>query len=93
MSTLVDCPQSEVFSALPNFRNARKNFEVKNVKSIIHKLGEIFIRHGVQDDFGLSMNHRHFKMSSEEILVQTINDESTKSLSFPWVVDGNVFIF
>jgi hypothetical protein len=89
MSILVETPQTEVFSALPDFHDALTNFQEKQVQNILHKLGNIFVRHGAYQDFGLSMNHRHFDMNSDEILVQTIDQNKTKSLSFPWVVNGN----
>lgn len=88
MSLLVQSPNPEVFATLPEFSVAVKSFKNNDVEAGISKLGDIFVQYGAYDDFGLSMTHRHFDLSPNEVLVQIFNDAGTRSLSIPWVVEG-----
>lgn len=88
MSILLERPDSEFFHTLPELDDAVHSFVVNDVKSKLILFGRIFAKHSVVDEFGLVMVHRHFDMSENEVLVETLNDQKSLSVASPWTIEG-----
>ncbi len=80
MSVLCERPDSEFFLTIPDLHVAVHSFADNEVESKLELFGHIFVKYGVTNEYGLVMVHRHFDISREEILVETINDEKTISV-------------
>lgn len=88
MSVLCERPDSEFFLTIPDLHVAVHSFADNEVESKLELFGHIFVKYGVTNEYGLVMVHRHFDISREEILVETINDEKTISVTSPWIIAG-----
>lgn len=88
MSVLCERPDSEFFCTIPDLHEAVHSFAENEVSSKIALLGSIFVKHGVTREFGLAMVHRHFGISKNEVLVETLNDQKSVSVTSPWIIKG-----
>lgn len=88
MSVLLQQPNMEIFSTVPELEEVLQQFEDKRVASLIEAFGHIFVKHDMWQYFGLSIVHRHFTMSSNEVLVESIKDDHKLSVSVPFQVKG-----
>ncbi|KAJ6648362.1 hypothetical protein Bhyg_03590, partial [Pseudolycoriella hygida] len=86
MSILCERPDAEFFPTIPDLHDAVHSFAANEVTSKLALLGDLFARHGVTQNFGLSMVHRHFDISKEEVLVETLNDLNSVSVTSPWII-------
>lgn len=69
----------QYYDSLPEIEEADALFTERwSTDSLAAKVGHVFTKHGVQDDFGLSLLHRHFDMDPAEILVNIEN------VAVPW---------
>jgi hypothetical protein len=74
------------YNGLLDINQAKVNFETLKAKSFLPRLGNIFISSNVYETYGLIMMHNHFPMSSDEVLVESLNDDI--SVSVPWRLKG-----
>lgn len=88
MAVLLERPDSEFFCTIPDLDDAVHSFDNNEVKTKLILLGKPFAKHKVSKSYGLVMVHRHFDISENEILVETLNDEKTLSVSTPWNIKG-----
>lgn len=86
MSVLCERPDAEFFHTIPDIRDAVENFAANEVLSKLESFGRLFAKHEAAKDFGLALIHRHFDISKEEILVETLNQDNSVSVSSPWIV-------
>jgi len=80
------------FNSIPEFCCARKAYGEREATIQLRKLGEVFLKHGMQEEFALFLNHRHFPLNEGEVLVETVNADGTLSVTMPWKIseDGEV---
>lgn len=72
------------YSQLPPLTLARDMFEARNTKKhLAGPIRDVFLKHGMENEYGVSLLHRHFDMEPKERLVE-YHDVST-----PWVLDSN----
>ncbi|CAL8069336.1 unnamed protein product [Orchesella dallaii] len=88
MGVLTVTPTPEVFSWVPELEDSLKEFDEKRIVELLDSLGNVFVKYNACDDFGLSMTHRHFDMSKAEILVESIKDDKSMSVTIPWSYEG-----
>lgn len=88
MSVLCERPDSEFFLTIPDLDDAVHSFAENDVKSKLTLFGSLFVKHGVTEKFGLTMVHRHFDITENEVLVETLNDQNTVSVTSPWIIKG-----
>ncbi|CAL8069340.1 unnamed protein product [Orchesella dallaii] len=88
MGVLTVTPTPEVFSWVPELEESLNEFDEKRIVDLLDSLGNVFVKYKVCDDFGLSMTHRHFEMSKAEILVESIKDDKSMSVTIPWSYEG-----
>lgn len=88
MSVLCEIPDTAFFHTIPHLHDAVHSFADNEVKSKLQSFGALFAKHGVTKELGLAMIHRHFDISRDEILVETINDLKSVSVTSPWIIRG-----
>lgn len=88
MSVLCEIPDSEFFFTIPDLHDAVHSFADNEVESKLALFGSIFVKHGVTSKFGLAMVHRHFDITENEVLVETLNDQKSVSVTSPWIIKG-----
>lgn len=88
MSVLCERPDSEFFHSVPDLHDAVHSFADNEVRSKLPVFGKLFVKHSVTKEFGLAMVHRHFDISKNEVLVETVNDEKSISVTSPWIIKG-----
>lgn len=89
MSVLCERPDSEFFSTIPDLHDAVRSFTDNEVNSKLVLFGSLFVKHGVTEQFGLTIVHRHFDITENEVLVETLNDQNTVSVTSPWIIRGS----
>ncbi|PZV18575.1 MAG: glycerol-3-phosphate ABC transporter substrate-binding protein [Leptolyngbya sp.] len=62
----------EVFENLDTFESAREQLEDK--KDLLPELGDVIRRHGLNQQIGISLLHKHFDLTHEERLVEEFAD-------------------
>jgi hypothetical protein len=72
----------DTWSQLPHFETATE--EWKKTKDSIEIIGDIIVRHGLYNDVGVVLLHRHFDITENEILVEHVN--STQSVTQPVLI-------
>lgn len=93
MSILCERPDSEFFQTIPDLHDAVHSFAENEVLSKLESFGRLFVKHGVDEEFGLAMVHRHFDISNNEVLVETLNDQNSISVTSPWIIEGMYEIY
>lgn len=88
MSILCERPDTEFFHTIPHLHDAVHSFAANKVLSKLTLFGTLFAKYDVADKFGLAMVHRHFDISKDEILVETINERKSVSVTSPWIING-----
>jgi hypothetical protein len=78
---------SSTYDGLLDIRESKLNFESINAKSFLPQLGNIFIKHNLEESYGLTLMHNHFPISSDEVLVESLNDDI--SVTVPWKIKGH----
>jgi hypothetical protein len=86
MST-VSSYSPEQFNSLPSFSQAQANLGV--VHDSLAVFGRVLQRHGLSNDVGLALLHRHFDLEFDEILVETVIPLKSESIGSPRVVGGS----
>ena len=79
----------ETWSRLPLIYTAREEWE--KTKDSIEILGDIIVKHGLNNDVGIVLLHRHFDITEDEILVEQV--DSKQSVTQPILIadaDPNV---
>jgi hypothetical protein len=71
----------EHFNSLPTFRQAQENLKVHKHK--IDDVGRVLHAHGLADEIGIALLHRHFELSADEILVEKIDSAQAQSVGAP----------
>ncbi|KAI1635624.1 hypothetical protein F4809DRAFT_613377 [Biscogniauxia mediterranea] len=71
MATLVAFPYSHKhYDSLPDIMDASKALATSGaLDSLASTIGSVFVKHGVENVFGLILLHRHFDMEPTELLV------------------------
>ncbi len=82
MVQIVGSYSSEIFDVLPFIQEAKSNFDRYVSDSVITSLGNCFIDYNMQDMYALMLIHRHFLMESNEVLIESFNDDI--SVTLPW---------
>ena len=77
----------EHFNSLPNFNQAQENLDV--LRDSLAIFGRVLHRHGLSNDVGLALLHRHFDLASDEILIETVIPSKSESIGSPRVVEGS----
>ena len=72
---------SEYFDTLPDFGMAQGNLSAHGRK--LDAFGRLLNRHGATEEVGLALLHRHFDLSPEEILVETVSVFGAESIGAP----------
>lgn len=90
MSVLCARPDTEFFRSVPELHDAIHSFDDNDVRAKLPEFGKLFVKHNVTNDFGLAMVHRHFDILEKEVLVETINDEKSISVTSPWIIKGTI---
>ena len=80
----VDGYDPGVFAGLPKFHEAKTL--LKERYNHIGHIGHPFVKHQVQDSFGLNLLHKHFDMSNDELLYRSFNDTETVATMQPMSV-------
>jgi hypothetical protein len=62
-----------MFNELPLFRNAKQ--EIESLRPALAQLGDIIVRHNLEEDIGINLLHRHFDLESGEILLKEVFDD------------------
>lgn len=84
----------EVFANLETFEAAREQLE--NRKELLPELGDVIRRHGLNQQIGISLLHKHFDLAPEERLVEEFEDnhayirptaECADSLPYMWKLE------
>ncbi|KAI1132210.1 hypothetical protein F5Y10DRAFT_261456 [Nemania abortiva] len=85
MATLTALPYShEHYDSLLDIMDAANALESSGIlTSLTSSIGRIFIKHGVENVFGLALLHKHFDMEPTEMLVEFGN------VSVPWDAECN----
>lgn len=79
MSCVLAEYRHDAFNDLPSVTDAGNALQAKGGHDIIHEtLGPLFVKHGIEEKFGLGLLHRHFEMAPSERLVEY------NSTSTPW---------
>ena len=66
------------FDAMPDFPDAKAALDVSDWDPLIAALGEVVMAHGLDNTVGVSLNHRHFTLAADEILVETMHGSSSE---------------
>jgi len=74
------------FNSIPEFCCARKAYGEREATIQLRKLGEVFLKYRMQEEFALFLNHRHFPLTEGEVLVETVNNDGTLSVTIPWKI-------
>ena len=95
---IINSYSADVFSRLSGFRDAEKLAEEKN--EAIDKLGEVIVRHGMEDIVGICLLHKHFDLSNEEKLIRHVLKNKIlispkvhiEAIPYMWTfVEGEIF--
>ncbi|KIM41075.1 hypothetical protein M413DRAFT_28156 [Hebeloma cylindrosporum] len=79
MSVAVAPYRHEAFNGLYLVKEAGNDLQAKGGGVMIHdEFGPLFLKHGIEEKFGLGLLHRHFDMEPSERLVELNN------ISTPW---------
>jgi hypothetical protein len=75
---------SGVFQRLSEFHSARDDLDAN--RALLSELGDVICLHGFHDRFGVSLLHKHFEISEDELLVR----EFVENVSYikPWQADA-----
>lgn len=85
MAMLAALPYStKHYDSLPDIMDAAKSLTASGaLEDLANSIGSIFIKHGMENTFGLILLHRHFDMDPTERLVEFGN------VSVPWDITCN----
>lgn len=72
----------DTWSQLPHIQTATE--EGKRTENSIQTLGDIIVKHGLHNDVGIVLLHRHFDITENEILVEQV--DSTHSVTKPILI-------
>ena len=72
MASLVCSYNAKAYKTLPLIREAPVNFEECSDDSLIENLADIFLSYNMEEKYGLMLIHRHFDISANEILVESL---------------------
>lgn len=92
MSVLCDRLDSTFFNTIPDLCAAAHSLSENQVKAKLIQLGKMFIKHQVSKEFGLVMIHRHFDISENEMVIETLNDQKLHSVSSPWIYNSRIIL-
>jgi len=88
----IDNYSSEIFKVIPEFVDAVSIFAARQAADAVDAVGRIFVEHNMYEQYGLIMVHRHFPVSTNEILVETINESGNLSVTMPWTIKGLLMV-
>jgi hypothetical protein len=75
---------STTYNSVDHFDVAKEKLQTIDLQSCLSKIRGIFIKHGMQKRFGLRLNHKHFDLKVDELLVEGMDDSESLSVSVPW---------
>ncbi|OXA40180.1 uncharacterized protein LOC110860782 isoform X2 [Folsomia candida] len=88
MSILVEPLNMDFFLQVPQFEDALETFQRLDADKQINLVGELFVKHGCYKEFGLTIVHRHFDMARDEVLVESMDEGESMSVSIPWKLEN-----
>ena len=78
MATAVLAYNVQQYNSLPNIEDAGINLTSADIALLTTTIGQVFVKHGVQELFGITLLHNHFPLNADEILV------NIGSVAVPW---------
>ena len=72
-----------VYNDLPSIRAAHTRFQIELNENDMKAIGEVFVRHNMHENFGITLMHRHLKLEPEERMVFVKEHEVPSSKHFP----------
>ena len=66
------------FAGLPHYQQAKNKVGLNTIKMAIDELGNIIVLHGFELEVGVCLLHKHFDLNNDEILLETIHDNTSK---------------
>lgn len=62
------------YSTLPSFFQAQQQLKQNN--DVLHQLGDVIVKYGLQDKVGVSLLHKHFPLQKDEKIVRKAHSTS-----------------
>jgi hypothetical protein len=87
MATAILEYEPQHYDSLPLVLKAADNAEPSGAITALDTVGKIFVKYRVENDLGIILLHKHFKLSAEERLVQFNN------AAIPWNINKNSIDF
>lgn len=78
MATAVLPYSAQHYNSLPNIADAGISLKPADIALLTTTIGEVFVKHGVQKLFGITLLHNHFTLDTNEMLV------NIGSVAVPW---------
>ena len=78
MATAVLAYSAQQYNSMPNIEDAGINLNPADIALLTTTIGQVFVKHGVQELFGITLLHNHFPLDTDEILV------NIGSVAVPW---------
>lgn len=69
MAACVSPYSPQRYNTIPNIDDAAQHFPVGMIEQVTESIGSVFIKHQLQDIFGLVLLHKHFELDENEILL------------------------
>lgn len=78
MATTILDYSAEHYNSLPSIMDAGTNLKPADISLLTTTIGQVFVKHEVQNLFGITLLHNHFSLDENEILV------NIGSVAVPW---------
>lgn len=69
MATVILPYSTQDYNSLPNIADAGSSLKPADIALLTTVVGQVFVKHKVQDIFGIILLHNHFSLDENEILV------------------------
>lgn len=78
MATAVLSYNAQNYNSLPSIADAGTDLKPADIALLTSTIGQVFVKHEVQNLFGIILLHNHFSLDADEILV------NIGSVAVPW---------
>ena len=78
MATAVLSYNAQHYNSLPSIADAGTNLKPEDIALLTLTIGQVFVKHKVQNLFGVILLHNHFSLDADEMLV------NIGSVAVPW---------
>ena len=78
MATAVLSYNAQNYNSLPSIANAGTDLKPADIALLTSTIGQVFVKHEVQNLFGIILLHNHFSLDADEMLV------NIGSMAVPW---------